>query len=578
MPTEDTAPTAESRTTLATSHAQPAETSTDAAEADSVTPQQAATRPGRSDANVQPRSDRTRRLPRAVNQALREVPPPLRLPLATYLACQMIFLLWWAAFYPGLMSRDSVIYVLHVTTGPWVNNHSVLYDSMVWLSLHATGGLAALTLAQTAAMAAALAYTVFAFGRLGVPGRWTAVAAVIVAALPPLASFTVFIWKDVPFSICVFLVVPTVAHLIARQRQSGWRGSGPVNWLLVALGLELLGACLFRLNGFLVVLLAGVLLVVLLPGVRARLTAVIVAAVLLAWVLNTTVYPAFGIQKMPTSLGYGTTYADIAVAYADRPSSFTAADLRLMRRVAPLAKWKSSANCYDSDKTNFIGGFADHAADAGGQLFSLWLRILRRSPDLILRARICRGAIAWQIFPAGAASVDWYLAATAGASRIPRNLFGMANWPTVRHNPYRDAMATRPLSHDLGVAAVFLRKASQVPQLEWLLWRGATWCYIAYLAVWVFARRRRNRSLLALAAIVAGQQLTVLVNNPAQLFRYMAAPIFIGIMLVPLLFVRDAPAPPARGERRPDTREADASPLTGDRNLARVLGRALGSG
>ncbi len=39
-------------------------------------------------------------------------------------------------FYPAIVSYDSVFYaLLHVTTGPWVDNHSVLYDSMVWLSL-----------------------------------------------------------------------------------------------------------------------------------------------------------------------------------------------------------------------------------------------------------------------------------------------------------------------------------------------------------------------------------------------------------------------------------------------------------
>ncbi len=541
MPTDDAAPTAESKITLAESQVQPAGTG----------------------------HYLKRRLPRPAWQMRSKVPPSLRLPLATYVICQSIFLLWWAGFYPGLMSRDSVVYVLHVTTGPWVNNHSVLYDSLIWLSLHTTGSLAALTLAQTAGMSAALAYTVYAFSRLRVPGRWTAAAAVIAAALPPLASFTVFIWKDVPFSICVYLVVPTVAHLISLQSQPGWRWSRPVNWLLAALGLELLGICLFRLNGFLVVAIAAILLVVLLRGVRGRVTAVAVAAIGLAWLLNTSVYPAFGIQKMPSSLGYGTAYADIAVAYADRPSTFTPADLRLMKRVASLTTWKSTANCYDSDETDFIGGFTDHASDTKGQLFALWLRILQRSPDLILRARICRGSIAWMVFPTTAASVHWYLAATAGASRIPANLFGMAPWPTVRQNPYRTAMTSRPLSQILNAAAVFLRKASQVPQLEWLLWRGATWCYIAYLALWAFASRRRNRRLLALAAIVAGQQLTVLTNNPAQLFRYMAAPIFIGIMLVPLLFVRDVPAPPGR-ERRPDVQAADSNSLAADSPLAQV--------
>jgi hypothetical protein len=37
--------------------------------------------------------------------------------------------------------------------------------------------------------------------------------------------------------------------------------------------------------------------------------------------------------------------------------------------------------------------------------------------------------------------------------------------------------------------------------------------------------------------LVAANQLNVLVNNPGQLVRYMAAPIILGILLLPLLFV-----------------------------------------
>jgi hypothetical protein len=467
--------------------------------------------------------------------------PRWRLPLATYAVCQLIFIFWWAAFYPGLMNRDSITYVLHVTTGPWVNNHSVLYDSMLWLSLHTTGDMGALTFVQTVAMSAALAYTVVAFRRLGVPGRWTAVAAVVVAALPPLGSFIIFVWKDVPFSICAYLVVPTVAHLISLRAGQGWRTGRRVNGLIAALGFELLGVCLFRNNGFAPVLVTAVLLVLLLPGVRARIAAAAAAALCASFFLNLVVYPAAGIQPTPTSLVLGPAYADIAVAYADRPSSFTAADKSLMQQVIPLAEWKKTANCYDSDKTTEIPGFIRRATVLKHQMFSLWLRVLGRSPDLILDARICRGSIAWLVFPGSRSS-----RANLYESRIPADLYGAAKLAEVRDNPYRADLATRPLSSPMNAAAHFLRSASEVRQLEWLLWRGATWSYVAYLIVWAVARRRSDWVLLALAAAVVGQQVTVFLDIPTQAFRYMVTPIFVGIMLLPLFLARGRATPAPR--------------------------------
>ena len=471
-----------------------------------------------------------RRIRRRSAEFLAKVPPSRRLPLVTYLACQAIFGFWWAGFYPGLMNRDSIIYIMHVTTGPWVDDNSVLYDSLVWLSLHATGDLGALTLAQTVAMAAALAYTVYAFDRLGVPGRWTAIAAVIVAALPAQGTFVIWIWKDVAFSICAYLMVPTLAHLISLRGLPDWRRDRRVNRLVGALGLEMLGVCLFRQDGAVIVGIAAVVLVLLLAGIRIRLAALAVGAICITFVLNLFVYPAVGIQLPPKSLVFGPANADIAVVYAEAPQTFTPADLKLMSQVVPLAEWKKSAGCYNSNPTTFLPGFPAKAQELAGPLYQLWLRVLQRTPRLLVDARICRGSIAWLVFPgnASAATIDYTTAVTS-------NVFGEAS--AVRDNPYRADMASRPLfGHD---AANALRSASEKPDLDWLLWRGATWSYVSYLAVAALALRRKNRALLSMAAIVVGQQLMVLADNPTQLFRYMAAPLLIGPMLVPLFFARN---------------------------------------
>ena len=494
-----------------------------------------------------------RQIPRRSAELPAKIRPSWRLPLATYLACQTIYVFWWAGFYPGLMNKDSIIYMLHVTTGPWVGDNSVLYDSLVWLSLHVTGDLGALTFAQTVAMSAALAYTVYAFCRLGVPGRWTAIAAVIVAALPPQGSFVIFIWKDVPFSICAYLVVPTLAHLISLRGLPGWRQDRRVNRLVGALGLELFGVCLFRQDGFVIAALATAGMILVIAGIRIRLAAVAVAAICITFVLNLFVFPALGILRPPNSLLFGPANADIAVVYAEAPQTFTSADLKLMAQVAPLAEWKASANCYTSNTTTFLQGFPAKAEKLADPLFRLWLRVLQRSPQLIIGARLCRGSIAWLIFPGNQSAMTGdYL------SVVPKNVFGTANLPAVRDNPYRADMATRPLFGNS--ATTFLRLASETPQLSWLLWRGATWSYFAYLAVGAFALRRKDRALLSMAAIVLGQQLMVLTDNPTQVFRYMAAPLLIGPMLVPLFCARNRrPAHGGTNDQRDTSATARAS-------------------
>ncbi|MEV6103439.1 hypothetical protein AB0M28_01835 [Streptomyces sp. NPDC051940] len=458
------------------------------------------------------------------------VPPALRLPLAVFLACQACLLLWWAAFYPGLMSVDSVVYTWQVTTGNWRSDHSVLYNSLVWLSLHSTGDLGALTLLQTTAMSAVLAYACAGLRTLGVRGRWSAPAAVACAAAPPLGSFTVFLWKDVPFTICAVLVFAVTVRLTGRRLREG-RPVRPRRSELLLLGAGLLGVDLFRNNGLPMAAIASLALVLALPGARLLIAGLAAATTSLTLLLTLVAYPAAGIAQPDKAFLYNLHNADLSVAYARAPGLFTPDELRLMTRVAPLSTWRDAGtNCYASDPFYYNASVNRTAADLNAApLMRLWWHTLRDSPQQILAARLCRAHIAWAVFP-GPPDKDartW----TYGTA-VPADLWGFG---AIQDSPYKAVLKARPPSQALNHAAVFARSAFGVPQLEWLLWRGATWCWATYALVVLLARARRRRALLALAGVSLGVQLTVIAANPAPCFRYMAAPMFIGVLCLSLI-------------------------------------------
>ena len=72
----------------------------------------------------------------------------------------------------------------------------------------------------------------------------------------------------------------------------------------------------------------------------------------------------------------------------------------------------------------------------------------------------------------------------------------------------------------------------------------------------IFALRRRDWALLALAAVVAANQLAALADSPTQVFRYMAAPLLIGPMLLPLFLARARRAPLSEEAGSPARRPA----------------------
>lgn len=440
--------------------------------------------------------------------------------VATFAAIQTVLACWWAAFHPGLFSRDSVQYLSHTMAGPWVSDHSVLYDALLWLSFTTTGDLGAVTFAQTTAMACALTYLAQSLKALGAPRRTTTVVALALPFLPTTGTFTVTFWKDVPFTACAIAVAAACAGLAARRTLTPAR--------LTGLGTLLVLLSLFRPNGFLIVAVTVAVLLVVIKTQRVRLAFVGAVAAALPLLLNNLIFPQFGIMPPTKTYVFHTAFADLAVAYRERPELFTEQDRALLASVAPLTRWTEGGTCSTVNPLIWRRDFVWAQADAHtGELLGLWSRLLVAEPALVLDTRLCRGAIAWRV------------AAEAGTSTYRLSLSPTTDTYVGPHKvpdfPERHLLSLRPLSPGLHLVALTWLTTTLEPRFDWLLWRGALWSYLSYAAVALAALALRNRWVPAVAAIVVGQQLAILANISAQDFRYLASPIFIGVLLVPLL-------------------------------------------
>ncbi|MFI6505297.1 hypothetical protein [Nonomuraea typhae] len=442
---------------------------------------------------------------------------------STFLPIQIVLLCWWAAFYPGLFSRDSVLYLSHTLAGPWISDHSVLYDSVLWVSVQTTGDLGAVTLLQTTAMALTLTFLARALIALGAPRRPTNAVAVLLPFLPPFGAFAVALWKDVPFTICAMAIAGVCARMAADRSLTAGRLTALFT-LFVLLGL-------FRANGFLVVAVAVAALMLVVTVMRVRLALLGTAAAAIPLLLSNLIFPVFGIQAPSRTYVYHTAFGDLAAAFSLRPDLFDNRDRAMLATVAPLRRWERGGTCHTINPLIWRGDFSWPQADAHAtELLTLWQRTLLKEPGLVIGTRLCRGAIAWQLWADDAETGG----DTYRFSRRP-NADTYIGPDQVPDYAGRELFTLRPLNEGLHTAASWWLDVTLNKAVDWLLWRGALWSYLSYLAVALAAWSLRNRYTLGVAAIVLGQQLAILANISAQDFRYMAPPIFIGIMLMPLL-------------------------------------------
>ena len=468
--------------------------------------------------------------------------------VTTFVLTQGVLFFWWAARRPGLFSPDSLDHVWQATTGHWNSHHPLAYTGLVWLSIRLTGGVGALTLAQACTLAVGVTYAATGLRRLGGPAWAWAAAAVAVVSLPPVGAFVVCVWKDVPYVICHVFLLGTLARLV-RWRRAGAHPPFP-GVLLAAVLVELTLLCLLRQNGFLVAAVVTGVVALVVRGTAPRVLSVGVVAVTVGLLTNWVLPPAAGVRDDDVIVAYETVFADLAVGYAADPQGFPAEDAALLAAVAPLAHWRTSANCYTVDPTVHHADFDRRAAAARrGDLLAAWWRLVRRAPATVLAARWCRASIAWRPTAAGV------LSRTPTAWALPIYL---DRDPRFRDDRVRAVAVSEPLGEPVARLAETLTRRAGEP--EWLFWRGATWAYLAYLVVGLVAWRRRERALLVLAGLSLGNQLSVLVVNNAQAARYMAAPLVLGVLLLPLVAAGPPRARSARVAPSPD--RAGTPPLS----------------
>lgn len=465
---------------------------------------------------------------------------PGRLSVATFVWAEVVLLLWWAGTWPGLLSIDSRRYVIHVTTGPWVADHSVLYDSMILASLKLSGNVALLTFVQATAAAALLTYASWVFRAVGVPARWAVAPAFVLPFVPSFAASVVTLWKDVPFAMVEVLVALTTIRILRECRRAGrFSLSRGLMW---ALGVELTLLCLFRNDGFLMMVIVVVALLIGLRDARRQILVLTAVALVVFAGSQRIVYPALHIKPASSSLVYGVFYGDIALAYAQYPHEFTAQDRALMTQVAPLSVWASSDNCFTSDPLFSTAQFDRTKADkVRNQLAGLWFRTLARTPVSTIKGRLCRGAIAWSVLPPPSGTPFGTL-----VQRVPDDLY------SGQRAGLSPQMVTKlryqPLLPGLGSFEIRLRGGAADTGWQMLTMRGALWCYLLYAAVLLAARRFRRWDILLIAAMPLANQLTVTAANPAQLYRYMLGPLFVGMILMPLFALRTWRSAPAAVE------------------------------
>ena len=461
----------------------------------------------------------------------------------------LVLMLWvpfgvyLAGFWPGVMTYDSLSQWAQATGRlPWTDVHPVLSTVGFWVAAK-FGSPAFLAAAHSLFLAAALAAVLRAVQELGAATWAVYLAGAVVVSAPSVGIFSVSLWKDVPFTAAVLMLGAQVLRLAAvRLRLLGDDTPGAQQIALRTLLRRAVGwavlAMLLRQNG--VVVGVVVLLAVALAFPRLRRRAAVAAALLpvVFLAVREVLLPGLGVLPAKTSIVQQIPAHDVAAYVRTAPQTLTEDDWNRVEAVGTRGAWAVGYDCRSLHPLIEQGDFRNGAMDQFPEVVpTLWRTLVARSPGVLVRHRICASELAWHPFGAKDA---WFF--TAGRA-VERNALGLKSAPL-------DETLDEKLNQAVSV--------TEKPGLRPFYWRAPLWIMLAFVVLGREAVRRRRPLWLVAASPILAQQIAVVLANPAQDARYMAAAGLFAVLLLPLAtrttsedVARGAPVPSPDESRRP---------------------------
>lgn len=438
-------------------------------------------------------------------------------PLSWYsyaLPCVLVWFVGLLAYWPGIMTNDSIAQWDQMLIGAYSNHHPAIHTLTNWLFTRLWLSPAAVATAQILALAAVFGLTMHELARLGLPRAAQLALTALFACSLVNVTMVITLWKDIPFSIAI------LALFGASLRTFRTRGA----WLttaggMAAMALALAVIALYRHNGWPLVVVVLPSLLALGPAVRWHHVARVAAGVLALFLLvNAGLYRLVGVAPADSLTKQVFQLYQIG-AVLDAGVELSAQDAALLSEVLPVDEWRDKYSCYSIYSVLYDENFDLQALDRrAAEVDALWLRLVVENPEPVIENAICRSAVVWRV----SQPVDGHLNTVGLGQTIVPNTLGLV---------------TAPVLPDLFQLLRRVGRQATTPDWIWLVWRPATYLYLSIFAVVVYSVRLRSPRPLALLVPAVAQSLMLLLLSINQDFRYQYGVYMIGLLAPALLLV-----------------------------------------
>jgi len=431
-----------------------------------------------------------------------------------FLPCAIVWTVYLLAFYPGMMSPDSIEQWRQLATfqlEDWQPAFHALFNwllTRIWFSPAVIGIFQILFLSS-----------VFALGMVKLYGNNVPLpiligATIFYSVLPINGAYVITLWKDIPYSISLLWLTVIMINIVKSNGK--WLSSCKnMTVLMVVLSLIIL----FRHNGILPAFGTVIGMLICLRDKWKNIVLVSLVTILIVFLVKVPLYRALNvITGPPVQIFFLLSYEISAVINAD--GKIEDNERLFLNEILPWASWKNNYYKYSVDrlvydlKNPFNTSFVfSHRKE----FFEIWINIVSRNPLVVLEHHLWCASLIWKICQ----PPDGYTYAIHNG--IDKNPFGLQT------------------SSILPDAEKFIkniiRKTSK-PVLIWFFFRPAIYLYISIYFCFLLIYRNGNIKELLVICPLIFNSLGMLLTIPAQDVRYMYSAILIAPLMVSYFFHR----------------------------------------
>lgn len=426
-----------------------------------------------------------------------------------------VYLLWWLAYYPGIMTPDSLDQWRQAISHSYSDAHPftsslvmsffrAIYDTPAWISL-----------LQVIIMSGTIGLTLGYCVRRGVSKYIVGTLLAGFALWPVFGIYTVTIWKDILFSIFIVIASILLFIIIADKQYRNQR------WPLICLAVIAALIALWRHNGIIYLLLPFILLWFAAPSIRSNTWKATAGTLVFYLVMHFGVAHMLNVRPAPLVAEWLRLKTVAAVYHEDHPT-ITPHDRKLFTDVMPESSWKTGYKCLHTDTTfaelstyrqlQFEDSiFIDPKMEAAWK--KAVVRTALHNPNAIRKDRQCVANILF--------------GSEAGFIKYTTDITTRADLPYIEAHPL------------LGTAGI------KTKTIEWLRWSQQStvtnfifWSAIpaALLSIvyFVLALRRRYTATASYALMMLASPLFVIAIGSSSDYRYIYSLVIGGPLVVAL--------------------------------------------